>query len=117
MTDLRRRGAGIYHLTINGELWSEVEWSASRQSRCIQDAAGNCLTHVEHVVGQDRDAAAAVRLAKKMIVSGEMPTPEEAQQQLEREQQRERLGEPFAMPPERVAAEREPTNSQRKEKP
>jgi hypothetical protein len=38
MTDLRRygvievyrRGAGIYDLTINGQLWSEVEWSPCR---------------------------------------------------------------------------------------
>jgi hypothetical protein len=87
MTDRRRYGvievgrinAETYHLTIDGEMWSEVEWSRSRQAWCIQDAAGHCLTHVEHIVGQDRDVQTAIRLAKKMIISGEMPTPEDAQ--------------------------------------
>jgi hypothetical protein len=105
MTDLRRYGvievqrvgAGIYHLTINHQLWSEVEWSASRQAWCIQDAAGHCLTHVESIVGQDRDVQTAIRLAKRMIVDGRMPTPEQAQQQLESDRQRARLGEPFVM--------------------
>ena len=67
-----------YHLTIGGRMWSEVEWSRSRQAWCIQDAAGHCLTHVEHIVGQNRDPQAAIRLAKRMIVSGEMPSPEQA---------------------------------------
>ena len=78
MTDRRRFGvielhqlnAETYHLTISGETWSEVEWSASRQAWCIQDAAGQCLTHVEQT---------AIRLAKRMIVDGRMPAPEEAQ--------------------------------------
>jgi hypothetical protein len=86
MTDIRRYGvievrrinAETYHLTIAGELWSEVEWSASRQMWCVQDAAGHCLTHAEHIVGQDRDPQTAIRLAKRMIVDGRMPTPEEA---------------------------------------
>jgi hypothetical protein len=97
--EVRRINAETYHLTINGELWSEVEWSRSRRAWCVQDAAGHCLTHVEHIVGQDRDPQAAIRLAKRMIVDGSMPTPEEAQAQLEREQERERLGEPFVMEP------------------
>ena len=87
MTDRRRFGvielhqlnAETYHLTISGETWSEVEWSASRQAWCIQDAAGQCLTHVEHLVGEDRDVQTAIRLAKRMIVDGRMPAPEEAQ--------------------------------------
>ena len=104
-----------YHLTIGGRMWSEVEWSHSRQAWCIQDAAGHCLTHVEHIVGQNRDPQAAIRLAKRMIVDGRMPSPEEALAQLETEQKRKRerkrepkrrerrhLGEPFVMdPPER----------------
>ena len=53
------------------------------------------FTHVEHIVGQDRDPQAAIRLAKRMIVDGRMPTPEEAKAQLEREH----LGEPFVMDP------------------
>jgi|SRR6516164_3174134 hypothetical protein len=106
--EVRRINAETYHLTIGDRLWSEVEWSRSRRAWCIQDAAGHCLTHVEHIVGQDRDPQAAIRLAKKMIVDGSMPSPEVALQQLEREQQRERLGEPFVMePPERVIAERD----------
>jgi hypothetical protein len=95
--EVRRYNADTYHLTINDELWSEVEWSAERKAWCIQDAAGRCLAHVEHIVGQDRDVQTAIRLAKRMIVDGSMPTPEEAQQLLERE--RERLGEPFVVDP------------------
>jgi hypothetical protein len=92
--EVRSRGAGCYHLTINGQLWSEVEWSASWKIWCVQTAAGHCLAHVEHIIGQDRDAGAAIRLAKRMIVDGRMPTPEQAQAQLEHKD----LGEPFVMP-------------------
>jgi hypothetical protein len=80
--EVRRINAETYHLTINGELWSEVEWSASRQAWCIQDAAGHCLTQVEHIVGQDRDVETAIRLAKRMIVDGRMPSPEQARASL-----------------------------------
>jgi len=79
--EVRRLNAETYHLTINGELWSEVEWSPSRQRWCIQDAAGQCLTHVEHIVGQDPDVQTAIRFAKRMIVTGTMPAPEEALRQ------------------------------------
>jgi hypothetical protein len=105
--EVRRVNAETYHLTIDGQMWSEVEWSASRQAWCIQDAAGHCLTHVEHVVGQDRDVQTAIRLAKRMIIDGRMPSPEEALAQLKSEQEREELGEPFVMdnPPERANAE------------
>jgi hypothetical protein len=103
--EVERRGKYCYALTINGTLWSEVEWSNDRQAWCVQDAAGYCLTHVEHIVGQDRDAEAAIRLAKRMIVDGRMPTPEQAAQQLEHKQERERLGEPFVIDP---LPEREP---------
>jgi hypothetical protein len=101
--EVRPHGSNCYHLTINGELWSEVEWSRSRRAWCVQDAAGQCLTHVEHIIGLDRDLQAALRLAKRMIVNGRMPTPEQARQQLEREQERRRLGEPFFMDPLRRA--------------
>jgi len=107
MTDRRRYGvievhcinAATYHLVISGQMWSEVEWSASRQVWCIQDAAGHCFTHVDHIVGQDKDPQTAIRLAKRMIVDGRMPTPEEAHRQLRREQERQRLGEPFVIDP------------------
>ena len=93
-------GANCYGLTINRQLWAEVEWSASRRAWCIQDAAGHCLTHVEHIVGQNVDAQTAIRLAKKMIVDGSMPTPVEALEQLLAEQERKRLGgEPFVIDP------------------
>jgi len=103
MADRRRFGvieveqviAETYDLTINGELWSEVEWSGARQCWCVQDAAGQCLSHVEHVVEQNQDVQTAIRLAKRMIVDGRMPTPEEARAQLKLEQERERLGEPL----------------------
>jgi hypothetical protein len=105
--ETRRINAETYHLTIGGEMWSEVEWSPERRAWCIQDAAGHCLTHVEHIVGQDKDPQTAIRLAKRMIISGEMPTPEEAQQQLRARQERDRLGEPFTMDtPEAVKAGR-----------
>ena len=113
MTDKRRFGLievrqvneRTYFLEINGRLWAEVEWSAERRRWCIQDAAGHCLTHVEHIVGQDKDPQTAIRLAKKMIVDGRMPTPEEARTQLKAEMEAARnsapepanLGEPFTM--------------------
>jgi hypothetical protein len=90
--EVRRLNAETYHLMIDGKMWSEVEWSASRQRWCIQDAAGQCLTHVEHIVGQDRDVQTAIRLAKRMIVDGRMPAPEQAHHRLEQRLERERLG-------------------------
>jgi hypothetical protein len=105
--EVRRTNAETYHLTIGGQLWSEVEWSRSRRVWCIQDAAGHCLTHVEHIVGQNADVQTAIRLAKRMIIDGSMPTPEEALQRLEREKERKRLGEPFVVDaPEKIHAER-----------
>ena len=97
--EVRRINAETYHLLIGGQLWSEVEWSASRQVWCIQDAAGHCLLHAEHIVGRDPDPQTAIRLAKRMIVDGRMPTPEEAHRQLRREQERQRLDEPFVIDP------------------
>jgi hypothetical protein len=91
--EVRRINAETYHLTIGGRLWSEVEWSRSRRAWCVQDAAGHCLTHVEHIVGQDRDPQAAIRLAKRMIVDGRMPAPEDALRQLKAERERAKLGE------------------------
>jgi hypothetical protein len=115
MTDKRRFGvievrainADTYHLSIGGQMWSEVEWSPSRQRWCIQDAAGHCLTHVEHIVGQDRDVQTAVRLAKRMIVDGRMPTPEEAQQQLKEQERRDRLGDPWQPLQDKIKVERD----------
>jgi hypothetical protein len=80
--ETRRIAAGVYHLTIDEQLWSEVEWSAKRRAWCIQDAAGHCLTHVEHIHAQNPDAEAAVRIAKRMTRDGRLPTPEQAHQQL-----------------------------------
>ena len=96
MADKRRFGvietirinADTYHLTINGVMWSEVEWSRKRRRWCIQDAAGQCLAHEDHIVGMDKDPQIAIRRAKRMIVSGEMPAPEEALRQLEEGRQR-----------------------------
>jgi hypothetical protein len=93
--EVRHRGAECYHLTIDGVLWSEVEWSASRRGWCIQDASGRCLSHCDAVHGQDVDAATAVKLAKAMIRDGRMPNPEDAQQQLDERLRRDRLGEPM----------------------
>jgi hypothetical protein len=94
--EVRFRGSpSTYRLTIDGQLWSEVEWSASRRAWCVQDAAGHCLSHVEHIHAEDVDAEAAVRLAKRMIRDGRMPTPEEAARQLRERLNRDRLGEPL----------------------
>ena len=93
--EVRRINAATYHLTIGSTLWSEVEWSPKRRAWCIQDAAGHCLTHVEHIVGQNIDAQTAIRLAKRMIVDGSMPSPEEACARLRVEQERAWLGEPI----------------------
>jgi outer membrane biosynthesis protein TonB len=49
---------------------------------CIQDSCGFCLTHVESIVGQDRDPQEAIRIAKRMIIDGRMPSPEQALHQL-----------------------------------
>ena len=72
----------IYHLTIGGVLWSEVEWSPKRGMWCIQDAAGHCLTHVEHTHAEERDRKDAIRVATEMIRNGGMPSPEAALAQL-----------------------------------
>jgi hypothetical protein len=96
MTDTRRYGvietvtvnSSTYWLMIDDVMWAEVEWSPKRRAWCIQDAAGHCLAHVEHIVGQSPDVGKALRLAKRMIASGEMPSPEEAHAQLEQERAR-----------------------------
>jgi hypothetical protein len=103
--EVRRINAETYHLIIGGEMWSEVEWSSSQQRWCIQDAAGQCLTHVESIVGEDKDPPKAIRLAKKMIVSGEMPTPEQARRQLQERKKRKSLGEPWTLLQDRVEPE------------
>jgi hypothetical protein len=104
MTDRRRYGVietrfqrqgelAFYWLTIRGEVWACVEWSADRRRWCIQDASGRCLAHCDAVHGQDVDAATAVRLARRMILDGRMPTPEEAQEQLEARLEQDRVQE------------------------
>ncbi len=82
--EVRYRGGepALYRLTIDGQVWSEVEWSPARGAWCIQDAAGRCLSHVEHIHAQNTDADEAVRLAKRMILDGRMPTPEAAEEAL-----------------------------------
>jgi hypothetical protein len=90
---VRRVNDITYHLTIGGVMWSEVEWSQERRAWCVQDAAGMCLTHVESIVGQNPDPQEAIRLAKKMIVDGRMPTPEEAYAQRAEREKSKALGE------------------------
>ena len=63
-------------------LWVEIEWSPERRAWCIQDACGHCLTHTEHIHATAADPQGAIRLAKRMILDGRMPTPEQAAQQL-----------------------------------
>jgi hypothetical protein len=80
--EVRQLNARTFHLTINRQLWSEVEWSAGRRTWCVQDAAGRCLAHCDHIVGTNIDQRTAIALAKAMIIDGRMPTPEEAEQRL-----------------------------------
>jgi hypothetical protein len=99
MTDKRRFGVievrfrsvggiAFYDLTIAGELWACVEWSPSRRGWCIQDASGRCLAHLDAIHGQDPDAQAAIRIAKRMILDGRLPDPATAHAMLlERERQ------------------------------
>jgi len=105
MTDRRRFGVvevrfrsiggiALYDLTIAGERWACVEWSPTRRGWCIQDASGRCLAHLDRVHGQDPDAQAAVRLAKRMILDGSLPDPETARAQLRERLEREQRGEP-----------------------
>ena len=76
----------IYQLTIDGQVWSAVEWSPSRRTWCIEDACGHCLAHCEHIHGDHIDRSSAIALAKAMIRDGRMPTPEEAERQLRERQ-------------------------------
>jgi hypothetical protein len=99
-------GIAYYDLTINGELWACVEWSPARRAWCVQDASCRCLAHCDAIHGENVDAGTAVRLAKVMIRDGRMPTPEEAERQLEVRLERDRLGEPWQPLPEPVPIKR-----------
>jgi hypothetical protein len=79
----QRGRVAAYNLTINRQLWACVEWSPTRRAWCVQDASGRCLAHCDAIHGQDVDAQTAVVLAKAMIRDGRMPTPEDAERQLQ----------------------------------
>lgn len=87
MIEVRYRSGppAIYRLTVAGQLWASVGWSPARRRWCIEDGVGCCLAHVEHIHGEDPDAETAIRLAKKMIRDGRMPTPVEAIEALRRQ--------------------------------
>jgi hypothetical protein len=85
----------LYQLTIGGVLWAAVEWSPSRRCWCVEDAAGHCLAHCEHVHDEHLDMRSALALARRMIVNGTMPTPEEAEARLAERRGREGAGEPL----------------------
>src|SRR5262249_2627633 len=91
--EVRQINDRTYHLTINGTLWSEVEWSGQRRAWCIQDACGHCLAHCEHTHATHLDQRQAIALAKAMIRDGRMPTPEEARWNRE-ERQRQQQEQP-----------------------
>jgi hypothetical protein len=110
--EVRRINAETYWLEIGGRMWSEVEWSPKRKAWCIQDASGHCLTHVSHIVGQDRDPQAAIALAKRMIVDGRMPSPEEAHAQLRAEQERVRAKTRTKTRAHKQAPNKQQTNKQ-----
>jgi hypothetical protein len=82
-TRFRQHGqVAIYTLSVAGQIWAQVEWSRSRNAWCVQDASGRCLAHCDAIYGQDVDAQTAVALARRMIVDGRMPSPEEARERL-----------------------------------
>ena len=94
-TRFHTRGqVAMYVLSIGDQTWAQVEWSPSRRAWCVQDASGRCLAHCDAIHGQDADAQTAVALARRMILDGRMPTPEEAEAQL-----RERLAAKRAASP------------------
>lgn len=68
----------VGELVIDGELWSEVEYSEKHRKWCIQDAEGECLAHKEHIHAFEDDKAAAVALAEAMIRDGRLPSPQDA---------------------------------------
>jgi hypothetical protein len=87
VVEVRSQSRSVYRLTIAGQLWASVEWSPSRRQWCIEDGVNRCLLHVDHIHGEDPDPQAAIRLAKRMIRDGRMPTPEEAGEALRRERE------------------------------
>jgi hypothetical protein len=101
-----RGGVAYFDLTINGVLWACVEWSPTRRSWCIQDASGRCLAHCDAIHAENVDATTAVQIAKSMIRDGRMPTPEEAERQLEDRLKHDRLGELWQLLPEPVPVKR-----------
>lgn len=91
-TRFHARGkVALYVLSISGKTWAQVEWSPSRQAWCVQDASGRCLAHCDAIHGQDIDAQTAVMLARRMIIDGRMPSPEDAASQLAARQQTARV--------------------------
>jgi hypothetical protein len=77
-------------LLIDGQLWSEVEWSEKRQAWCIQDNEGQCLRHIASIRATAKEKQEAIALAEAMIRDGRMPTPEEAKRTGDECRQRER---------------------------
>jgi hypothetical protein len=65
-----RRALRWFLLEIDDVRWVELEWQNDR-GWLIKDAAGGY--QAEH-----RDAMGALQLARRMIVDGTMPTPEQA---------------------------------------
>lgn len=81
------------NLAIHEQVWAMVEWSATRRTWTIMDAAGQAVAIAA-------DQTAAVALAKRMIRDGSMPDPATAHAQLEHQIQHEHthereLGEPM----------------------
>jgi hypothetical protein len=65
-----RRALHWHFLEIDDVRWAELEWQNDR-GWLIKDAAGRYQT--EHP-----DAMGALQLARRMIMDGTMPTPEQA---------------------------------------
>jgi hypothetical protein len=72
----------LYRLTIDGTLWSSVEYSHGRNAWCIEDCRNKCLMHIDGIHGEAPKASVAIGTAKAMIRDGRMPDPETVQARL-----------------------------------
>lgn len=97
-----RRGGDIkvtgnatrYILSIDGEMWAEIDWSEGRRAWCIQNCCGFCLEHIENMLAtipndgsippdgithvDQLKPTSAIEKAKRMIRDGTMTSPEDA---------------------------------------
>jgi hypothetical protein len=72
-TDYRR---GRYILTIDGRTWATVGWDSRRRAWVVRDPKGYPPPHLVLSQSESVDSETAVRLARRLIRDGSLPTPE-----------------------------------------